>query len=62
MLITSNGRELEVRELGPIVYRLQARRVPIKCHGAHILDDSAARELCRALAAVQSEDARDLLG
>jgi hypothetical protein len=46
-LIRCNGRELEVRDVGPVVYRLAASAVPIKLHGWRILEDDAARELLR---------------
>ena len=48
-LLTSNGRELEVRDVGPVVYRLVAGDVPIKLHGRFVLDDDAARDLLREL-------------
>lgn len=52
-LVISNGKELEVRDVGPVVYRLEARTVPIKCNGRLLLDDDAARDLVAALASVQ---------
>ncbi len=48
-LISSNGRTLEVREVGPVIYRLHAGTVPIKLHGKFVMDDDAARELLRGL-------------
>ena len=48
-LLTCNGRELEVRDVGPVVYRLLAGDVPIKLHGRFVLDDDAARDLLREL-------------
>ena len=56
-LIRSDGRVLEVRALGPVVYRLEAARVPIKLHGSFILDDAEARELIRRLAQAQRSEA-----
>ena len=46
-LIVSNGRELEVREAGPVIYRLVARNAPIKLHGHFLLGDDEARDLLR---------------
>lgn len=54
-LLWSNGRVLEVRPVGDVVYRLEARRIPIKLHGNHVLEDDEARELCRQLSAAQEE-------
>jgi hypothetical protein len=48
-LLTCNGRELEVRDVGPVVYRLVAGEVPIKLHGRFAMDDDAARDLLREL-------------
>lgn len=54
-LLWGDGRTLEVRPIGDIVYRLAARRVPIKLNGYLVLEDEDARELCRQLAAAQEE-------
>ena len=43
-LVISNGRVLQVREVGPVIFRLQARGTPLKLHGWQIIDDDAARE------------------
>jgi hypothetical protein len=48
-LLHCNGRELEVRDVGPVVFRLTAGGAPIKLHGWQILDDDAARALLREL-------------
>jgi hypothetical protein len=53
-LVHCDGRRLEVRDVGAIVYELQAQRGPIKLNGSYILDDSEAR-LCRELAKAQGE-------
>jgi hypothetical protein len=44
---------LEVREVGDVVYTLAANGVPIKLHGTVILEEDAARNLVRDLAAAQ---------
>jgi hypothetical protein len=46
-LIRSNGRELEVREVGPAIFRLHARNVPIKLNGWRIVGDEEARSIVR---------------
>lgn len=48
-LVTCNGSSLEVRELGPIAYRLTAGEAPIKLHGRFIFEDEQARQLLREL-------------
>jgi hypothetical protein len=48
-LLRCNGRELEVRDVGPVVCRLAAGAAPIKLHGWHLLDNDAARALLRDL-------------
>jgi hypothetical protein len=53
-LVKSNGRELEVFEISGPIYRLTASLGPIKANGSFILEDEAARELVRELAAVQN--------
>jgi hypothetical protein len=42
-LIKSNGRRLEVRDVGDVVYELISNGVPIKLHGTILLDDEEAR-------------------
>lgn len=48
-LLVCDGRLLEVRDAGPVLFRLTARDVPIKLNGCHLLEDTAAREQLRAL-------------
>ncbi len=48
-LIHSTGRVLEVRDVGPVIFRLTAGAVPIKVNGYHIVNDDAARETLRGL-------------
>lgn len=48
-LIYGTGDVLEVRELGPVIFLLTARDVPIKVNGYHVLEDDAARAELRAL-------------
>ncbi len=50
-LIHSNGAILEVRDLGPVVFRLRAATVPIKVNGYRMIEDDAARGLLRELLA-----------
>ncbi len=48
-LIHSTGRELTVRDVGPVIFRLTAGAVPIKHNGFHVVEDDAARKMMRAL-------------
>jgi hypothetical protein len=48
-LIKSNGKRLEVRDVGPVIYTLIAGTTPIKCNGYFILEDEIAREVVRDL-------------
>ncbi len=48
-LIHSTGRELTVRDVGPVIFRLTAGAVPIKVNGYRIVEDDAARETLRGL-------------
>ncbi len=48
-LIYSTGRVLEVRDVGPVIFRLTAGAVPIKVNGYRIVEDDAARETLRGL-------------
>lgn len=48
-LIYSTGRELTVRDVGPVIFRLTAGAVPIKLNGYRIVEDDAARETLRGL-------------
>lgn len=50
-LIHSTGSELTVRDVGPVVFRLRAGRVPLRHNGWRILEDDAARDLLRELLA-----------
>lgn len=47
-LVVGNGRILEVRDVGPVVYRLRAGDVPIKFHGFRLMEDDDARDAVRA--------------
>ena len=47
-LIYSTGAVLEVRDLGPVVFRLRAGRVPIKVNGHRVLDGERTWENCVA--------------
>ena len=44
-LLRGDGRTLEVREVGQVVYRLTAGAYPIKFHGWRIVDEAEAREV-----------------
>jgi len=55
-LVRSNGRLLEVYELGPLIHQLKAVRRPIKLNGTFILDDAVARDWVRQLAGAQNND------
>lgn len=48
-LIWSDGRTLEIRDCGPVLYSLRAGDVPIKVNGYEILEDDQARKLLRDL-------------
>ena len=48
-LVICDGREMSVRDVGPVIYTLRAGRVPLKYNGTHLLEDDAARELLQAL-------------
>lgn len=50
-LVWCDGRTLEVRDLGPVLYTLRAGTVPIKLNGYEILEDDQARDLLRELLA-----------
>lgn len=48
-LLTCNGCVLEIRDAGPVIFRLTAGAVPLKAHGVRLLEDDAARAELRAL-------------
>ena len=48
-LVHCDGRTLEVRDLGPVIFRLTAGHIPIKVNGHRIMDDGEARDLLRDL-------------
>lgn len=50
-LIYGNGKVMEVRDIGPVVFRLRAGEVPIKVNGYQLLEDDPARDLLRDLLA-----------
>ncbi len=50
-LIHSTGRELEVRDVSDVVFRLRAGAVPIKLNGWRIVEDAEARATIRELMA-----------
>jgi hypothetical protein len=47
-LLHSNGRTLEVRDVGPPLYRLRAGAAPLKHNGWSVVEDSEARAILRA--------------
>jgi hypothetical protein len=46
-LVYSNGKKLEVYDLGPPVIAFRAGSVPIKHNGYRIVEDDVAREIVR---------------
>lgn len=46
-LVSSNGEVLEVRDVGPVIFRLRRVTVPLKSNGHHVMEDKEARDLCR---------------
>lgn len=51
-LIFCDGKVLEVREVGPVIYRLEARSVPLHpAGGFRLVEEEKARELLRQLRA-----------
>jgi hypothetical protein len=50
-LVVSNGRVLEVRDAGAVVYRVRQRAggPPIKVNGKFLMDDEEARGVLREL-------------
>ena len=55
-LVSSNGKILEVRDAGPVIFRLTAGVVPIKFNGKHLMEDDAARDLLRDLLALEEHE------
>ena len=53
-LVKCDGKLLEVRDCGPVIYRLKAvpGGLPIKVNGYHIMEEGAARDLLRDLLAL----------
>jgi len=54
-LLRSNGRELTVRDVGPVIFRLTAAELPLPCHDA-ILDDDITKNILRDLLATGRYD------
>jgi hypothetical protein len=52
-----NGRLLEVRDIGPVTYRLKAQFGPIRCHGTFLLEDAVARDWVKRLTEAQHDPA-----
>jgi hypothetical protein len=48
-LLRCDGRCLEVRDVGPVIYELEAGVLPIKLHGTFVVDDDVARDWLRQL-------------
>jgi hypothetical protein len=48
-LVKCDGKTLEVRDVGPVLYRLMASAVPIKVNGWHLMTDDEARQLLEEL-------------
>lgn len=49
-LVRSNGRELSVRDAGPVIFRLRARAAPLPLVDG-VLSDPEAKDLLRDLLA-----------
>jgi hypothetical protein len=63
-LFRSDGRTLEVRDVGPVLYRLLAGAFPIKNNGWSIVSDDEARDMLRgylAAGAVSDKNLNSLL-
>ena len=43
-LFRCNGQVLEVRDVGPVIYRVTSAEIPIMPHGWWIEEDTAARD------------------
>jgi hypothetical protein len=54
-LVHCNGHVLEVREVGPVIFRLEASLGPIKLNGCFIVDDNVARAWVRQFAEAQRD-------
>lgn len=50
-LIRCDGRELTVRDAGPILMVVRAAAMPLKHNGWRLMEDDAARDLLRELLA-----------
>src|SRR5258708_3149592 len=50
-LLHGTGKTLEVRDVGPVLFRLTAGAVPIKVNGYHVVEDDEARAALRDLLA-----------
>lgn len=52
-LLVGNGKTLEVRDVGPVIFELSARvgGPPIKFNGSKIMDEDEARGVLRELLA-----------
>lgn len=48
-LLRSNGRVLEIHDIGPILMRISTINLPLKENGLHILDDDQVREKVQAI-------------
>lgn len=50
-LFIGNGRTLDVRDVGPVMIQLSARKngPPIKLNGHHLMSDDEARDVLRDL-------------
>jgi hypothetical protein len=50
-LLSGNGKVFEVRDCGPVIFRLTAGAVPIKFNDRIVVEDDVAREKVRELLA-----------
>jgi len=48
-LIFSNGRKLEIRDVGPIIVSFHMQNIPLKYNGFHLVEDEKAQAEMRSL-------------
>ncbi len=47
--VECDGRHIEVRDVGEVIFRLTTSGIPIKAHGTRLMKDDDARALLREL-------------
>jgi hypothetical protein len=48
-LVICDGRELTVRDVGPVVFRLTASTIPLKPCGRQLMDEDVAHQMVREM-------------